>query len=118
MKMKNKMIWILLSKENNINVIFLMKWRVIKINNKTINDIERSQDWPKTWEGSPAFRLTKSKYFENEVKTENLLFSGKTYDHNHSLGYKISKLEAYDIDDEFDLTIAQSIANIKKTNKA
>ena len=102
----------------NVDSKSLIKNGVFKINNKTINDIERSQDWPKTWEGSPAFRLTKSKYFENEVKTGNLLFSGKTYDHNNSLGYKISKLEAYDIDDEFDLTIAQSIANIKKANTA
>ena len=81
--------------------------------NCTINDIERSQDWPEVWEGSPALRLTKVSYFENEIKNEILNNNGKTYDPNNSLGFKISKIEGFDIDDEFDFRMAEAVSSIK-----
>ena len=73
---------------------------------KNINDIERSQDWPKSFEGSPAFRLSKTKYFHDEIISQNYFNKGKTYDAKNSLGYQISKIEAFDIDNEVDLTLA------------
>ena len=96
-----------LNKEDNI------KNGVISINNCTINDIERSQDWPEVWEGSPALRLTKVSYFENEIKNEIFNNNGKTYDPNNSLGFKISKIEGFDIDDEFDFKMAEAVSSIK-----
>ena len=94
----------------------IIKNGIIKIQNQTINDIERSQDWPKTWEGSPALRITKSKYFFDEIQNKDFKKNGKTYDPNKSLGHIISKIEAFDIDDEFDFTIAEAVAkkNISK----
>ena len=89
---------------------------VISIRNQTISDIERSQDWPKSWEGSPAFRLTKTEYFADEVFDNNFEVFGKTYDYNNSIGFEISNFEAFDIDVEFDLKIAQSLASMNEIN--
>ena len=89
---------------------------VFSVGNQTINDIERSQDWPKCWEGSPAFRLTKTKYFADEVFDNNFDVFGKTYDYKNSIGFEISNFEAFDIDVEFDLKIAQSLASMDKMN--
>ena len=84
---------------------------IFKIDGKTINDIERSQDWPKSFEGSPAFRLSKTKYFHDEIISQNYFNKEKTYDAKNSLGYQISKIEAFDIDNEVDLTLAEAISN-------
>lgn len=89
---------------------------IFSIGNQTINDIERSQDWPKSWEGSPAFRLTKTRYFSDEALNNNLKTIGKTYDYKNSIGFEISNFEAFDIDVEFDLKIAQSLSSIIEMN--
>ena len=94
----------------NLKKNHIIKNGIIKIQNQTINDIERSQDWPKTWEGSPALRITKSKYFLDEIQNKDFKKNGKTYDPNKSLGHIISKIEAFDIDDEFDFTLAEAVA--------
>ncbi len=67
---------------------------VISINGKTINDFERTQDWPQVWEGSPACRITRASYFMNKRNGNNT----KTYDTNNFIGYEISPKEALDID--------------------
>ena len=36
---------------------------------------------------------------------------GKTYDAKNSRSYQISKIEAFDIDNEVDLTLAEAISN-------
>tara|TARA_B100000989_G_scaffold296806_1_gene280851 strand:+ start:668 stop:1426 length:759 start_codon:yes stop_codon:yes gene_type:complete len=97
----------------NLNREDYIKNGVISIDNRTINDIERSQDWPEAWEGSPALRLSKVKYFYKEIKNEIFNNNGKTYDPNNSLGFKISKIEAFDIDDEFDFKFAEAVSSIK-----
>ena len=94
----------------NLKKNHIIKNGIIKIQNQTINDIERSQDWPKTWEGSPALRITKSKFFLKEIQNKDLKKNGKTYDPNKSLGHIISKIEAFDIDDEFDFILAEAVA--------
>ena len=38
----------------------------------------------------------------------------KTYDYKNSIGFEISNFEAFDIDIEFDLKIAQSLASMIK----
>lgn len=87
---------------------------IIKLDNKTINDVERSQDWPVVWEGSPACRLTRSAYFMKLVEKSNEPYkiTGKTYDTENCLGYEISGREAFDIDDASGFKMAQILAKM------
>ena len=84
---------------------------VIEIDGKTVNDIERSQDWPAVWEGSPACRMTRTRYFRHLIKqtVDPLSITGKTYDVANCLGYEIPPEEAFDIDDEMDLVTAEGL---------
>jgi len=84
---------------------------IISLNEKTINDVERSQDWPPVWEGSPACRLSKTKYFFDKIEKEisPLKIKGKTYDASSCIGYEISQKEAFDIDDLYDFKIAEAL---------
>lgn len=84
---------------------------VIEIDGTTVNDIERSQDWPAVWEGSPACRMTRTRYFGDLIdRTDNPLpLTGKTYDVTNCLGYEIPPEEAFDIDDEMDLVTAEGL---------
>ena len=84
---------------------------IVELEGKTIKDIERSQDWPEVWEGSPACRLSRSKFFFDLITDEEDPYElqGKTYDPENVIGYKISNIEAFDIDNEEDFTVAQSI---------
>ncbi len=73
----------------------------VKINEKTINDFERSQDFIKVFQGSPACRITKSRFFldllDNNGKIQYITYN-KTYDYNNCIGFNISQEEATDID--------------------
>jgi CMP-N,N'-diacetyllegionaminic acid synthase len=84
---------------------------VIEIDGTTVNDIERSQDWPAVWEGSPACRMTRTRYFGDLIdRTDNpLSLTGKTYDVTNCLGYEIPPEEAFDIDEEMDFVTAQGL---------
>ena len=66
---------------------------VIEIDGKTVNDIERSQDWPVVWEGSPACRMTRTRYFGDLIDQtgDPLSLTGKTYDVANCLGYEIPR---------------------------
>lgn len=77
---------------------------VISIDNKNINDFERTQDWPKVWEGSPACRITRSVYFMDLGNREK---SNKTYDIDNFIGYEIPLIEAFDIDSEENFALAE-----------
>lgn len=83
---------------------------IVSIDSKTINDIERSQDWPVVWEGSPACRMTRAQYFLNFRDQPLESVSGKTYDVNSALGYPVSAREAMDIDTEEDFALAEALA--------
>lgn len=82
-----------------------LKNGVVAIDGKTINDIERSQDWPEVWEGSAACRTTRTSYF---IQNRNDR-SHKTYDVDNFIGFKISNEEACDINNPLDFLIAESI---------
>ena len=77
---------------------------VISINNKNINDFERTQDWPQVWEGSPACRITRAAYF---IAAVNRSKNNKTYDIKNFIGYEISPVEAFDIDSEESFALAE-----------
>jgi CMP-N-acetylneuraminic acid synthetase len=84
---------------------------VVSIDGKTINDIERSQDWPQVWEGSPACRMTRSDFFLQRSDHHQM----KTYDTDNFLGYEISSIEATDIDVEDDFVMAElSMSRLKE----
>lgn len=87
---------------------------IISIEGKTINNVERSQDWPVVWEGSPACRLTLTDYFLNLIgdQKDPACISGKTYDNRNCLGYEISEREAFDIDDSSDFMMAEILIKI------
>ena len=87
----------------------LMSVGVVSIDGKTILDIERSQDWPEVWEGSPACRMTRSDFFVNMLKqTDDVTsLSGRTYSPDNCLGHEIPYWEAFDIDDENDWSMAE-----------
>jgi CMP-N,N'-diacetyllegionaminic acid synthase len=84
---------------------------VIEIDGKSVNDIERSQDWPVVWEGSPACRMTRTRYFVDliEQSVDPLCLTGKTYDVANCLGYEIPPEEAFDIDEEMDFVTAEGL---------
>lgn len=77
---------------------------VISIDNKNINDFERTQDWPKVWEGSPACRITRSVYFMDLGNREK---NNKTYDIDNFIGCEIPPIEAFDIDSEENFALAE-----------
>ena len=83
---------------------------VVSIKGKRINDIERSQNYPIVWEGSPACRMTRTCYFWDLLSLHGKItdITGKTYDINNSIGYEIGIFESYDMDDEVDWKIAES----------
>lgn len=93
---------------------------VISIDGKTINDIERSQDWPVVWQGRPTCRVTRSIFFFsllNNKKNIPQVHYNKTYDINNCIAYKIDRLESFDINDEYDWLIAEQIIKITKKGK-
>lgn len=80
---------------------------IVEIDGKTINDIERSQDWPKVWENSPACRMSRTQYFYPMLSQKNWIeHSGKTYDVENAMGFAVPSLEAMDIDTEEDFEMA------------
>jgi CMP-N-acetylneuraminic acid synthetase len=81
----------------------------VAIGGKTINDFERSQEFPVVWEGSPACRMTRGRYFESLLSrgVDLSRLPGKTYDASCFVGYRISRLEAMDIDDAEDFELAE-----------
>ncbi len=83
----------------------------VTIDGKTINDFERSQDFPEVWEGSPACRMTRGTFFESLLSSgvDTARAAGKTYDARRFTGYRISRLEATDIDDAEDFELAESV---------
>lgn len=83
----------------------------VAIDGRTINDFERSQDFPLVWEGSPACRMTRGPFFQSLLSrsVDVAHATGKTYDSSRFIGYKISTLEATDIDDADDFELAECI---------
>ena len=88
----------------------------IKYKGITINQVERSQDFPVAYEGSPACRITKSDFFMKILEKHKNKIDvnlGKTYEINTSLSYEISQIESFDIDIEFDFLLASIILELK-----
>lgn len=89
----------------------------IKYKGITINQVERSQDFPVAYEGSPACRITRSDFFMKMIDNNQNILNidyGKTYDISSSLSYEISDTESFDIDTEYDFFLASSMFNLSR----
>lgn len=86
----------------------------IKYKGITINQVERSQDFPIAYEGSPACRITRGDFFMKMIDNKDILDIdyGKTYDISSSLSYEISDIESFDIDTEYDFSLASNMLNL------
>lgn len=87
---------------------------ICDIDGKNINDIDRTQDWPEVWEGCPTCRMSRVSYFLElfDIFREGMMV--KTYDVQSSLGYKIDRIEAVDIDDEQDFLVAEALSSLRR----
>ena len=89
-----------------------IKTEIYSVEGVKLYDVERSQDRPKSYAGSPACKITNTKYFlENYEITEKGMqrAKGATYNMKSCLGYEINRKEAFDIDNNDDLNIAEAI---------
>ena len=88
-----------------------IEFGAIRVNGQTMLDCERSQDYPKVWSQSAACRLYRSHFFYEILETESNPFETKKNfcGHLKCLGYEISQLEAFDIDREEDLKLAEAL---------
>lgn len=87
---------------------------IVRLEGKTVHDVEMTQDWPKVWEGSPACRMTRASYFESLLATGKPIesFPGSTYDSANCLGFAINGVEATDIDGEEDWLQAEALFKV------
>ena len=92
----------------------LMKFNKVKINNIGGLSYERTQDFPVVKVLSGAIRISKIKYFLKFMKNKSPLFSKTVQDVNSCIGFRISKKEAFDINNQLDFDHAKSI--YKKKN--
>jgi len=117
----NSIVTVTRAKTHPLRIVNIFKDRslqndAIKYKGITINQVERSQDFPVAYEGSPACRITKSDFFMKILEKHKNIIDvnlGKTYDINSSLSYEISQIESFDIDIEFDFLLASIILELK-----
>ena len=95
--------------------IKLKKQKIIfdtfKVNKLKWTDLERTQDWPKTYIASSSFKICKTSYFLKYIKYKSPLFNKKTADISSSMHYKITKIEDFDINNSYDIELANFILN-------
>tara|TARA_B100000963_G_scaffold60448_1_gene48349 strand:+ start:21687 stop:22442 length:756 start_codon:yes stop_codon:yes gene_type:complete len=90
-------------KKNKIN------FNLIKYMNKKYSDLERTQDWPKAYVASSSLKIVKTSYLMKYEKNFSSTINYKTFDINSSIGINIDTFENFDINDKFDLIIADLI---------
>ena len=75
------------------------------------SDFERTQDWPNSYIGSAALKITKTSFYLKYLKNRSSTFGIKTFDIKNTIGIKISKKESFDINDKNDLLYAEKFLN-------
>jgi N-acylneuraminate cytidylyltransferase/CMP-N,N'-diacetyllegionaminic acid synthase len=88
-----------------------IEFGAISIAGQTMLDFERSQDYPKVWAQSAACRLFRTQFFYEILQNESNPFETKRSfcGDLKCLGYEISRFEAFDIDTEEDLQLAEAL---------
>ena len=81
-------------------------FNVVKFGGFKYSDFERTQEWPLVEIQSPAIKISKTKFFLRFVRNKSPLINGKTFDIKSCIGYKVTKKEAFDINDKYDFDIA------------
>jgi CMP-N,N'-diacetyllegionaminic acid synthase len=74
-------------------------------------NFERTQDWPEIFNNSAAIRITKVKYFLPFIKNKSSKLVNFTFNKRSSIGFEITKKEAFDINNSHDLSKARKIKN-------
>jgi hypothetical protein len=88
-----------------------IEFGAIRLEGRTILDFERSQDYPQVWAQSAACRLFRSDFFFEILREETTPFQTKRNfcGDLRCLGFEISQFEAFDIDTEEDLQLAEAL---------
>ena len=86
-----------------------LQFGTYKINKHSWFDFERTQEWPNAYCNSPAVRITKVKYFKKFYNDNLIRIINKTFDTNKCMGFFISDIEAFDINKNSDLVIANNL---------
>ena len=89
-------------------------FNIIKYEGFKYSDFERTQDWPKAYIASPALKISKIQYFIKYIKNKNPCFNQKTFDYKNCLGIKIKNIESLDINNQFDLNLANKLFYLAK----
>ena len=91
--------------KNNKKILF----NTIKFKGFKYSDFERTQDWPSAEIASAALKISKVKYYLRFIKNKSPLINRKNFDINSCIGYKISKKEAFDVNNKNDFNIARAL---------
>lgn len=75
------------------------------------SDFERTQDWPNSYIGSVALKITKTSFYLKYLKNRSSTFGIKTFNIKNTIGIKISKKESFDIKDKNNLLYANNFLN-------
>ena len=94
-----------------------LKFNILKYAGKKLLNYERTQDYPKAFVLSGAIRISRISYFLKHLKNKSSSIKNYVIDFNSCLGFKISKREAYDINDKNDFNIAKFLEKNKKIFK-
>tara|TARA_E500000178_G_scaffold298202_1_gene305258 strand:+ start:457 stop:1191 length:735 start_codon:yes stop_codon:yes gene_type:complete len=89
-------------------------FNIFKHEGHIYSDFERTQDWPNSFIGSAALKITKTSFYLKYLKNKSATFGMKTFDIKNTIGIKISKKESFDINDENDLLYANNFLNKSK----
>ena len=92
-----------------------INYNLFKVNGFKWTDLERTQDWPEVFVASAALRITRSSYFMKFLDETSPTFNKKTCDPSSTTFHKISNLESFDINNKFDIQLANFL---NKKNKA
>lgn len=93
-----------------------IKFNIIKFQKKTYSQFERTQDWPKSYIGSAAIKISKRSYFMKHIQNKTPNLNLKTFDLSNALGFCINEIENFDINREFDVKLANFLFKLKTTN--
>jgi hypothetical protein len=88
-----------------------IEFGAIEVEGRTMLDIERSQDYPKVWAQTAACRMYRTPFFFDILREEPAPYETqrKFCGELECLGYEVSPFEAFDIDTEEDLRLAEAL---------
>jgi CMP-N,N'-diacetyllegionaminic acid synthase len=85
----------------------------IKYKGHVLSEFERTQDYPPSHVLSGSIRISKTSFFKKFLKNKSPLIKNYVIDMNSCIGFKLSKREAYDINDPDDFEIAKFLSKNK-----